>query len=146
MGWVLLVVGFLLIGPSGALRFPNQVWLIFIGFSFFGVAYASLIVTNIPLLQGYASEYDTVNGEYSRVTNYMSGFFNLAFGGGAFLGPLISPNIKKLFGYKGFTDLFAVLSIASLGIFIVCQLIPKSKTLKQHLVSSKPKEIGLNDQ
>lgn len=45
IGWILLAIGFTLIGPSDALHFPEKVWLILLGFSFFGVSYALLIVT-----------------------------------------------------------------------------------------------------
>ena len=141
----MLVIGFLMIGPSGTLHFPEKVWFIFIGFAFFGVAYASLIVTNIPLIQGFASEYDTVKDEFSRVSNYISGIFNMSFGVGAFIGPLMSPNIKKAMGYKGFTDLFSVLSLVSLLLFIIWQVIPRSQTLKQHKIKNDTKSISLNE-
>ena len=60
-------------------------------------------------MQDYANQYDTVSQEYNKVANYISGFNNLAVGLGAFIAPLIAPSIKRQIGYKGFTDLFALL-------------------------------------
>jgi hypothetical protein len=134
IGWVLLAIGFALIGPSNALHFPDKVWLILLGFSFFGVSYALLIVTWIPLMQNYALQYDTVNEEYNKVANYISGLFNIVFGAGAFFGPLGSPMIKRQLGYKSFTDLFSLLSLASLVILIVLTIIPRPNLLKLHQI------------
>jgi len=40
VGWVLLMIGHLMIGPSDRLHLPNQVWMILLGFVFFGVSYS----------------------------------------------------------------------------------------------------------
>jgi len=136
IGWILLSVGFLLIGPSSIFQFPDKVWFILIGFSFFGVSYASLIVSNIPLLQDYAIQYDTVSEEYNKVANYISGLFNVSFGLGACIGPLISPNIKDWIGYKNFTDLFALLWIVWLLIFVGITSLPTSNALQLHRIKS----------
>ena len=141
VGWILLWVGFLLIGPSSVFQFPNKVWLILLGFCFFGVSYSSMIVSNIPLLQDYANQYDTVSDEYNKVANYISGCHNLAFGFGAFVAPLIAPSIKQSIEYKGFTDLFALLCWVWMFIFIGLSCIPQSKKLKSHMI----KENNSND-
>ena len=135
-GYLLLCIGFLLIGPSTALHFPQEVWLILIGFSFFGVSYASLIVSSIPLLQDYALQYDTVDEEYSRVMNYISGLFNLFFGTGGFLGFLLPSSIKGVLGYTGLTDVFSLVTIFGLVVFIMFSWMPLSKNLSSHLIEN----------
>ena len=139
-GWVFLWISYLLIGPSNILHFPDKLWLIFVGISFAGLAFASMIVSTIPLMQDYANQYDTVSQEYNKVANYISGFNNLAVGLGAFIAPLIAPSIKRQIGYKGFTDLFALLCWVWLLIFIGLSCIPPSFNLKSHLIQIKDKD------
>ena len=133
-GYVLLWVGFLLIGPSLTLHFPQKVWIILLGFVFFGTSYAALIVSNIPLLHDYAIQFDTVEGEFNNIMNYISALFNLWFGFGSFLGPLISPSIKDLLGYNTFTDLFSLFAIIGLMIFLILSWMPLSKYLSTHFI------------
>lgn len=97
-------------------------------------------------MQNYALQYDTVNEEYNKVANYISGLFNIVFGAGAFFGPLASPIIKNELGYKGFTDLFALLSLASLAILMVMTVLPRPNFLKSHLIGKNElKKSLLND-
>lgn len=134
IGWVLLFIGYLLIGPSRLFSFPDKVWLILLGFSFFGTSYAILIVSNIPLLQDYANQYDTVKDEFNKVTTYLSGAFNVAFGLGSFIGAFIGPFLKDSMSYKGFTDLFSFMSLGCLIVFWLLTILPKTKLLKVHLI------------
>ena len=85
-------------------------------------------------MQDYANQYDTVSEEYNKVANYISGLHNLAFGFGAFISPLIAPSIKRQIGYKGFTDLLALLCSISLLLFVGLSCIPQSKRLKSHMI------------
>jgi len=151
-----LAIGFLLIGPSGLFNFPERVWLILFGFSFFGISYASLIVTNIPLMQEYASQYEIKDDnmsetkkeqqefDYKTTTGYISGAFNLSFGLGTMLGPLISPRISAGIGYRGFTDLFSGISIVSLLIFITFNILHLCQNPKQLRNQRDPLEKAMN--
>lgn len=138
LGWIVIFFGYLLIGPSKIFSFPDNVWLILLGFAFFGVGYAILIVSNIPLLQDYANQYDTVKNEFNKVSNYLSGAFNVAFGLGSFIGAFIGPFVKHLLSYKGFTDIFAFASLGWLILFWILTILPKPKWVRIHLNLNLP--------
>ena len=86
------------------------------------------------MIQGYASEYDTVEDDFNKVTFYISGMFNLSYGIGTFISPLISPLISKSLGFRGYTDLFAFLCIVGLIIFLALSSIPLFQKHEDHKI------------
>ena len=81
---------------------------------------------------------------YNRIVNVLSGLFNLLFGLGAFLGPLLSPNFKNLLGYRGFTDIFALITIIGFAIFLALSMMPLSSNLKNHFIRERSNSSGIN--
>ncbi|CAI2367637.1 unnamed protein product [Moneuplotes crassus] len=144
IGWILLGIAFLFIGPSKTLGFPNKLFMVFIGFPLFGASYACLIVTSIPIMQGCAADYDTVNEEYKQVTLYFSGLFNLAYGTGTFIGPLISTRIEEPLGFQRFAEIISLSAFICLIIYILLISLPRSLKVKKHIIKANFKESSLN--
>lgn len=107
-------------------------------------------------MQHYASQYENKEQllseeeqeqkdyDYKVMTSYISGMFNLSFGigkmSGSFLGPLTATSI----GYKGFTDLFAGLTVLSLLVFIIFNLLHKVWYPGKFTLKGSPKDRSLN--
>jgi MFS family permease len=124
IGFGLLTIGNLLLGPSKVLGLPDKLEIILTGQAFFGMSFACLMVPAIPLLTKFALQFQQVHDEKPMVINYLSGFFNAAFGLGSFLGPMIFTLTEQGIGFRQNEDVFSLVTLISgvlfgLGIYLL---------------------------
>ena len=94
IGFLIMGVSLLIVGPSWVLHIPQAMWLSWIGIFLIGAGAASSVVPIIPEML------DAVEGQFSdeaAVKDVSAGIFNMANGVGQIFGPLMAGGLYEYF-------------------------------------------------
>ena len=88
IAFILLTIFSTMFGPSKILMFPNNIWVIILGFVLSGFTLSFCFLPACPEMIETSQE--LLNTNHPKLNDICSALFNFAFGMGALLGPQLS--------------------------------------------------------